>query len=59
MGRKGIGELPTLEAAAASADGDYHATGKRVRKVPVRIEDVLRNTENPRFERPLRPRGTG
>lgn len=41
LGAKGIGELPMVGAAAAIANAVYHATGVRVRKVPIRIEDVL------------------
>ena len=40
-GVKGIGELPMVGVAAAIANAVYHATGVRVRKVPIRIEDVL------------------
>jgi xanthine dehydrogenase YagR molybdenum-binding subunit len=40
-GVKGIGELPMVGVAAAVANAVYHATGVRVRKVPIRIEDVL------------------
>jgi xanthine dehydrogenase YagR molybdenum-binding subunit len=41
LGAKGIGELPTVGVAAAIANAVYHATGVRVRKVPIRIEDIL------------------
>jgi len=41
IGAKGIGELPMVGVAAAIANAVYHATGVRVRKVPIRIEDVL------------------
>jgi xanthine dehydrogenase YagR molybdenum-binding subunit len=41
LGAKGIGELPMVGVAAAIANAVYHATGKRVRRLPVRIEDVL------------------
>jgi xanthine dehydrogenase YagR molybdenum-binding subunit len=41
LGAKGIGELPTVGVAAAIANAVYHATGVRVRKLPIRIEDVL------------------
>ena len=40
-GVKGLGELPMVGVAAAVANAVYHATGIRVRKVPIRIEDVL------------------
>lgn len=41
LGAKGIGELPMVGVAAAVANAVWHATGIRVRKVPIRIEDVL------------------
>jgi xanthine dehydrogenase YagR molybdenum-binding subunit len=41
LGAKGIGELPMVGVAAAVANAVYHATGVRVRKVPIRIEDLL------------------
>jgi xanthine dehydrogenase YagR molybdenum-binding subunit len=41
LGAKGIGELPMVGVAAAVANAVYHATSIRLRKVPIRIEDVL------------------
>jgi len=41
LGVKGIGEPPMVGVAAAIANAVYHATGVRVRNVPIRIEDVL------------------
>jgi xanthine dehydrogenase YagR molybdenum-binding subunit len=41
LGAKGIGELPMVGVAAAVANAVYHATGVRVRKLPIRIEDLL------------------
>jgi xanthine dehydrogenase YagR molybdenum-binding subunit len=41
LGIKGIGELPMVGVAAAVANAVYHATGKRVRKLPIRPEDVM------------------
>ena len=40
-GVKGIGELGNVGTAAAIANAVYHATGMRVRKLPIRIEDIL------------------
>lgn len=40
-GIKGIGELSIVGTAAAVANAVYHATGIRVRKTPIRIEDIL------------------
>ncbi len=39
-GVKGIGEIGIV-GAAAIANAVYHATGIRVRKVPIRVEDIL------------------
>ncbi len=41
IGAKGIGELPMVGVAAAVANAVYHATGIRIRKLPIRIEDML------------------
>ena len=41
LGARGIGELPMVGAAAAIANAVFHATGTRVRKLPIRLEDVL------------------
>jgi xanthine dehydrogenase YagR molybdenum-binding subunit len=40
-GVKGLGELANVGTAAAVANAVYHATGKRVRDLPIRIEDLL------------------
>ena len=41
LGAKGIGELPMVGVAAAVANAVYHATGVRVRDLPIRIEHLL------------------
>jgi xanthine dehydrogenase YagR molybdenum-binding subunit len=41
LGARGLGELPTVGVAAAIANAVFHATGKRVRDLPIRVEDVL------------------
>jgi len=41
LGARGIGELPMVGVAAAVANAVYHATGVRVRDLPIRVEDVL------------------
>jgi xanthine dehydrogenase YagR molybdenum-binding subunit len=41
VGVKGIGELGNVGTAAAVANAVYHATGIRIRKLPIRLEDIL------------------
>ncbi len=41
VGVKGIGELGNVGTAAAIANAVYHATGVRVRKLPIRLEKLL------------------
>lgn len=41
LGVKGIGEIGTVGAAAAIANAVFHATGRRVRELPIRIEHLL------------------
>jgi xanthine dehydrogenase YagR molybdenum-binding subunit len=40
-GVKGIGEVANVGTAAALANAVFHATGKRVRDLPIRIEKLL------------------
>ncbi len=40
-GARGLGELPIVGAAAAVANAVHHATGRRIRRLPIRVEDVL------------------
>ena len=40
-GAKGMGELVMVGYAAAIANAIYHATGKRLRKLPIRMDDML------------------
>jgi xanthine dehydrogenase YagR molybdenum-binding subunit len=40
-GVKGLGELANVGTAAAVANAVYHATGKRIRHLPIRIEKLL------------------
>jgi len=42
LGTKGIGEIGIVGTAAAVANAVYHATGVRVRELPITIESVLR-----------------
>jgi len=41
LGARGVGEIGLAGIAAAITDAVYHATGVRVRRLPVRIEDLL------------------
>jgi xanthine dehydrogenase YagR molybdenum-binding subunit len=41
LGARGVGEIGLVAIAAAITDAVYHATGVRVRRLPVRIEDLL------------------
>ena len=40
-GVKGLGEVAIVGVAAAIVNAIFHATGRRVRKLPIRIEDLL------------------
>ncbi|RCV49412.1 xanthine dehydrogenase family protein molybdopterin-binding subunit [Marinitenerispora sediminis] len=41
LGVKGLGEIGTVGVAAAICNAVYHATGRRVRELPVTVERVL------------------
>jgi xanthine dehydrogenase YagR molybdenum-binding subunit len=41
IGVKGIGEIGTVGSAAAIANAVYHATGKRIRELPITIDKLL------------------
>jgi xanthine dehydrogenase YagR molybdenum-binding subunit len=41
LGTKGLGELTAVSVAPAIANAVYHATGKRVRDLPIMIEKLL------------------
>jgi xanthine dehydrogenase YagR molybdenum-binding subunit len=41
LGVKGLGEVGMLGVAAAVANAIYHATGKRVRDLPITIDKLL------------------
>jgi xanthine dehydrogenase YagR molybdenum-binding subunit len=41
MGAKGIGEIGMVGTAAAIANAVHHATGVRVRNLPVRLDKLL------------------
>jgi xanthine dehydrogenase YagR molybdenum-binding subunit len=41
IGARGVGEIGTIGIGAAIANAVYHATGRRVRRLPVRIDALL------------------
>jgi xanthine dehydrogenase YagR molybdenum-binding subunit len=41
MGSKGVGEIGITGVAASIANAVYHATGRRVRDLPIRVERVM------------------
>jgi len=54
LGTKGVGELAIAGMAAAIANAVYHATGTRVRSLPISIERVLaRESASSRTDSPL------
>jgi len=42
LGIKGVGEIGIVGVAAAVANAIYHATGKRVRDLPITLDKLLR-----------------
>lgn len=40
MGSKGIGEIGIVGTAAAVANAAWHATGTRIRDLPIRLDRV-------------------
>jgi xanthine dehydrogenase YagR molybdenum-binding subunit len=41
LGVKGLGEIGIVGTAAAVANAIYHATGKRIRHLPITIDKLL------------------
>jgi xanthine dehydrogenase YagR molybdenum-binding subunit len=41
IGAKGLGELTSVSVAPAIANAVYHATGRRIRHLPIAVEDLL------------------
>jgi xanthine dehydrogenase YagR molybdenum-binding subunit len=41
LGIKGIGELGIVGMNAAVANAVYHATGKRIRDLPIRLDQLI------------------
>jgi xanthine dehydrogenase YagR molybdenum-binding subunit len=44
LGIKGVGELGIVGLNAAVANAVYHATGVRVRQLPIRLEQLLESS---------------
>jgi xanthine dehydrogenase YagR molybdenum-binding subunit len=42
LGIKGVGEIGIVGVAAAIANAVYHATGKRVRDLPITLDKLMR-----------------
>ena len=42
LGVKGVGEIGQVGANAAIANAVHHATGRRIRKMPITVEDIIR-----------------
>jgi xanthine dehydrogenase YagR molybdenum-binding subunit len=51
MGARGVGEIGLAGVAAAIANATYHATGVRIRELPIRIEDLLAKQKYPAARR--------
>ena len=51
MGSKGIGEIGIVGTAAAVANAVFHATGRRVRELPIRLDRVLARDPDHRSDR--------
>ena len=41
LGAKGLGEIGVVGVAAAIANAVYHATGKRIRDLPITLDKVM------------------
>jgi xanthine dehydrogenase YagR molybdenum-binding subunit len=41
MGTTGVGEIGIVGAAAAITNAVYHATGRRVRALPITLDQLL------------------
>jgi xanthine dehydrogenase YagR molybdenum-binding subunit len=41
LGMKGVGEIGIVGVAAAVANAVYHATGKRVRDLPITLDELM------------------
>ena len=45
LGTKGVGEIGIVGTPAAIANAIYHATGKRIRDLPITIDKLMRSGE--------------
>jgi len=41
LGSKGVGEIGIVGVASAVANAIYHATGKRIRELPITLDKLL------------------
>jgi len=41
LGAKGLGEIGVVGVAAAIANAVYHATGRRIRELPITLDKLL------------------
>ena len=46
LGVKGVGEIGIVGTAAAIANAIFHATGKRVRELPITIDKLFRDSRS-------------
>jgi xanthine dehydrogenase YagR molybdenum-binding subunit len=59
LGVKGVGEIGQVGSGAAIANAVYHATGYRVRELPIAIEHLLAHlSASPDTARPARSHAT-
>ncbi|MCK0174699.1 xanthine dehydrogenase family protein molybdopterin-binding subunit [Mycolicibacterium sp. F2034L] len=52
IGVRGVGEIGTCGVPAAIANAIFHATGKRLRNLPIRVEDLMIPYRSPITEEP-------
>jgi xanthine dehydrogenase YagR molybdenum-binding subunit len=45
LGARGVGEIGLAGVAPAITAAVYHATGVRVRNLPIRVEDILQSSK--------------
>ena len=51
LGARGVGEIGLAGVAAAITNATYHATGVRVRELPVRLETLMQQEKRPAMRR--------